>query len=221
MPPLQATTRQRWPPDRWPSGRGQAVVELAIVLPILLVLLVGISDWARLYTTTIDLEAGAREAAMYGGFSSSFWCDPSIPGSTCSLDNVPKTLQTMETRLCAAASHLPDYTGDVPNGTATITCTNPTLVLANSYTLGALTQLTPPETTQTDAVNAGVLVRPSGISDCAFPPANSVCQVHVALDYQFHMLLGGIGIPGVIQFPAVVDIHRDVTVAVNDFPQAP
>ena len=221
MPPPQTATRHRSSPSHLRSGRGQAVVELAIVLPILMVLLVGVSDWARLYTTTINLEAGAREAAMYGGFSSSYWCDPSIPGSTCSLNNVPTTLQAMETRLCAAASHLPDYIGDVPSGTATITCTNPSLVLVSPYTLSALTQITPPEATQTDAVNAGVLIRPSGVSDCAFPPASAVCQVHVALDYQFHMLLGGIGIPGVIQFPAVVNIHRDVTVAVNDFPQAP
>lgn len=191
-------------PDRLASA-GQAVVELALVLPLLLLFLVGIGDWARLYTTGISVEAAAREAAMYGGFSSTYW----------GYGNVSGAVSRMETRVCSAASNLPDYAGQTPSGPSTdITCTNPTMVLATGWTLSAIH-------TQDDAVNAGILVRPAGVSDCSQPPATTVCQVHIELHYAFHMLLGPVTIPGLYSFPGTLDVYRDVTAPVNDFPQAP
>lgn len=46
-----------------PSRRGQSFVEFALVLPMLLVLLLGIADFGRVFATGITLEASARNAA--------------------------------------------------------------------------------------------------------------------------------------------------------------
>jgi len=45
------------------SPRGQSFVEFALVLPLLLVLLLGIADFARVFQAGIVLEASARDAA--------------------------------------------------------------------------------------------------------------------------------------------------------------
>jgi hypothetical protein len=177
--------------------RGQAVVEFALVVPILLALLVGLADWARLFTTAISVEAAAREAAMHGGFDASYW-------QLAPVNNVPGTIAAMQERVCTGTGSLVDYVGLADHST----CTNPQWLTS---TIG----------TQSDAVAAGILIRPAGVTDCSNPgPSQPVCQVRVRLQYQFRMLLGGIGIPGVLQLPATFDISREVTMPVNDFPQA-
>ena len=45
------------------SGRGQSLVEFALVLPMLLVLLLGIVDFGRVFQAGIVMEAAARNAA--------------------------------------------------------------------------------------------------------------------------------------------------------------
>ena len=45
------------------SRRGQALVEFALVLPMLLVLLLGIADFGRVFAAGITVEAAARNAA--------------------------------------------------------------------------------------------------------------------------------------------------------------
>ena len=49
-----------------PAPRGQAFVEFALVLPMLLVLLLGIADFGRVFSAGIALEAAARDAAEVG-----------------------------------------------------------------------------------------------------------------------------------------------------------
>jgi Flp pilus assembly protein TadG len=44
---------------------GQALVELTLVLPLLLLLTIAVLDGARLFTTQIALVGGAREAALF------------------------------------------------------------------------------------------------------------------------------------------------------------
>jgi hypothetical protein len=51
------------PGKRRESVDGQSLVEFALVLPILLVLLLGIADFGRVFTAGIVLEASARNAA--------------------------------------------------------------------------------------------------------------------------------------------------------------
>ena len=45
------------------SRRGQSVVEFALVLPMLLVLLLGVADFGRVFAAGITVEAAARNAA--------------------------------------------------------------------------------------------------------------------------------------------------------------
>lgn len=204
--PAQAVWRRR---ERGSVSNGQALVEFALVVPVLLMLLVGLGDWARLYTTAISVESAARDAALFGGFDSSYWLE----------DNVAKTILTgpesMQDRACVATRHLVDYAGAADGST----CTNPVFVdeSGDPIDLASIP-------TQQEALDAGLLIRPTGMTDCAAPPTDeshhAVCQVRVRLKYTFQMILGGIGIPGLIQFPDTFDIYREVVVPVNDFPEA-
>jgi Flp pilus assembly protein TadG len=94
---------------------GQAIVEFAVILPVMLLLVLAVGDFGRLYTSAVAIEAGARQAADYGAFSASSW----------SAAAQAATVAEMERRACAAASMLPDYVE--PAGTLNhATCTNPT-----------------------------------------------------------------------------------------------
>ena len=53
--------RARFVPDQ--AARGQSLVEFALVLPLLLILLLGIADFGRIFTAAIASEAAVRNAA--------------------------------------------------------------------------------------------------------------------------------------------------------------
>jgi Flp pilus assembly protein TadG len=93
-------------------ARGQSVVEFALVLPLLLVLLLAVADFARIYTTMLSVESAAREAADFGTFGAERWRTDSYATYT-----VPE----MERRACLATKNLPEYVGTDDS------CTNPTL----------------------------------------------------------------------------------------------
>ena len=48
------------------SERGNAMVELAVAIPILLLLAIGVADYARLYFAEIAVANSARSGAEYG-----------------------------------------------------------------------------------------------------------------------------------------------------------
>lgn len=108
--PVVAHTLERLPSIR----RGQSLVEFALVLPILMMLVISIGDFARWYSAGITIESAAREAADYGAFSATNWAASNVPG----------TEAEMRRRACTAASTLSGYRGD-PVGTPAMTCTNP------------------------------------------------------------------------------------------------
>jgi Flp pilus assembly protein TadG len=65
---------------KWQFETGQALVELALVLPILLLLIFGIIDFSMLFYTYHSMEHGISEATRYGltGRQSE---DPNNPGN--------------------------------------------------------------------------------------------------------------------------------------------
>ena len=52
---------------------GQSVVEFALVFPLMLLLVVAVADFGRLYVSAIAVEDAAREAADFGAFTTTNW----------------------------------------------------------------------------------------------------------------------------------------------------
>ncbi len=50
--------------DRRGRSRGQALVEVALVLPVMLLILVGAGDLARVFSTQVSLDTAARAGAL-------------------------------------------------------------------------------------------------------------------------------------------------------------
>jgi Flp pilus assembly protein TadG len=114
---LRPFARHRRSPRR--SHAGQSVVEFALVAPVILLLLVAIADFGRLYTSAVAVEAAAREAADYGSFHAINW-------QTTPVDNRSILVAQMEKRACTAAagSHLEGY-AEPPGTVDHATCSNP------------------------------------------------------------------------------------------------
>lgn len=60
---------------RLPSDRGAAAVEMALVLPVLLMLLVGIVEFGQAYYTKIALTSAARDGARALALGAPDWQD--------------------------------------------------------------------------------------------------------------------------------------------------
>jgi len=53
--------------ERWRSELGGALVELAVALPVLIIVFAGTIDFARVFYTAMNLTNAARAGAQYGG----------------------------------------------------------------------------------------------------------------------------------------------------------
>lgn len=89
--------RKRTGPRFCGSQEGQALVELALTIPILLLLLLGIVELARVAHTTIELANAARAGAQYSAQSGNY---------------LPSTDQTQNGQIATAAKN------DAPHLTA-------------------------------------------------------------------------------------------------------
>ena len=144
---------------RIPRNAGQSVVEFALVIPILVILMVGIIDLGRIYTTMLSVESAAREAADYGTFGSQRW-DPAV------YSVIPNgTEAMMRLRACVAASDLPGYTG--PDDA----CTNPAFKYELSGNKGVTWE------SYSDAL------------DCDNATREPPCWVKVTLRYSFDLFV--------------------------------
>lgn len=165
------------------------MVEFALVMPLILVLVLAIGDFGRIYTSLVATEAAAREAADLGAFDPGNW-NTSL-GST----NPDQTVVRMERTACssAALSHLEGYAE--PAGTVNhATCTNPTM----TCTLERQGQ--PP---------ADCATYPTGAGGCGDTATDPPCVVHVQLAYRFDTLVP------VPYFPSTVTFTRDARFAVS------
>ena len=127
----------------------------------MVIMMLAVVDFARVYTTMLTVESAAREAADYGTFGSQKWND--------ALYAVPDigTEAQMLHRACVAASKLPDYVG-APGDTS---CTNPALTYELSGDRGVTWQAYDVTLACDDEVRE--------------PP----CWLKVTLHYQFRVLV--------------------------------
>jgi len=181
--------------DRAPR-RGQSIVEFTLVLPVMLVLLLGIIDLARVYTTMLSVESAAREAADYGTtLGAGKWQAPTP---------ADMTVAEMERRACVASSNLTDY--DDPDGDpATGGCANP------SFSYCVRTSM------------AGACGPLDASAGCENPLRSPPCIVTVTLTYHFHLLAPlNIDFMGVqYGVPSTITFDRDSSFAMTDIDLSP
>jgi len=154
----------------------------------MLILLFGIFDLSRIYTTMMSVESAAREAADFGTeLGAPRWA----PGS------YDVTLAEMERRACVAASDLPDYVG------SSTSCTNPKFDWCLIETIGG--DCTKPDLD--DAANT-----------CDDPDREPPCYVRVTLSHTFKLFIPfHIDFFGVdLGLPASLSFERDSTYAMTD-----
>ena len=143
--------------------RGQSLAEFALFLPILIMLLLGIADMARVYSSMIAVESAAREAADWGAFRPGNWDVPTMSYTT--------SVAEMERRACTPLVGLTDYVG-ATDGT---TCTNPVF----------LCELYEPNTATWAACDQpGTCAEPDKLGSSAIP-----CKVRVTLTFTFDVLV--------------------------------
>jgi len=160
----------------------------------MVIILVSVIDFARIYTTMLTIESAAREAADYGTFGSQRW-DPALYPTV--------TVPQMNRRACVGAKNLPDYAGP---DTA---CTNPTFSFELSGDKGVSWSgdpavITPPCNDESRTHTDGTGIDP--------------CWLKVNLHYEFHLLAPiHIEVFGVrIGLPDTIPIDRDSVFAMTD-----
>lgn len=109
-------TERTNPHEHRDRGRGQSLVEFALVLPLLLVLLLGLADFGRVFAAGITMEAAARNAAEVAAQEYLQNRRDSVPASTDDFDRIRR--MALE-RLCAEADPLPNQAA------AGLTCSMP------------------------------------------------------------------------------------------------
>jgi TadE-like protein len=170
---------------------GQSVVEFALVLPLMLIMLFAILDFARIYTTMMSVESAAREAADYGTTLGAGKWQVGAPADA--------TEAEMRRRACVAASDLTGY-ADPDSDPATGNCTNPTFAFCMTPTVGG---------------PCGPLDASAGCDD---PLRTTPCRVTVTLTFDFRLIAPlGIDFYGVhYGVPASITLQRDSTFAMTD-----
>lgn len=171
--------------------RGQSLVEFALVLPLMVIMLFAILDFARVYTTLMSVESAAREAADFGTtLGAGKWQDGAP---------MDATVAEMQRRACIAASDLTGY-ADPDGDPATGDCTNPSFSYCMSSSPGG----------PCGPVDPG--------AGCDDPMRTTPCRVTVTLTFDFQ-LIAPMSIDFYGQhygFPASITLQRDSTFAMTD-----
>lgn len=116
---MRSTSRSRALPQ---GPRGQSAVEFAMIASIVLIVLLAVADFGRMFYVSIALNNAARAGAQYGSQSLITAADSS--GMAAAVDNDAtniSNLSTPSTSLCGCASSLP---ANVTNTCPSSYCTN-------------------------------------------------------------------------------------------------
>lgn len=179
--------RRSKPPRTSRRDSGQSVVEFALVLPLMVVLLIAIIDFARVYTTMMSIESAAREAADFGTTLGAPRWDVALRSPT---------VQEMQRRACIAASNLPDYAD--PDDDPATGCSNP------AFECEIVTTGTP-----CDPWVADTCELPTREPPCRIKVSLSY-DFHLFLPVNFQIMGASIGLPNTIT------IQRDSIFAMTD-----
>ncbi len=171
------------------GNQGQSVVEFALIFPLMLIMLLAIVDFARIYTTMMSVESAAREAADYGTTLGAGKWQVGAPRDA--------TAAEMQRRACIAASDLTDYAD--PDADPATGCTNPSFASCMRASLAGPCEVVPP-------------------AGCEDPLRVFPCRVTVTLTYDFRLLAPvGFDFFGVyLGLPATITFQRDSTFAMTD-----
>jgi hypothetical protein len=182
-------------------NRGQAAVELALVMPVLLLIALAVGDFGRIYATGVAVEDAAREAADYAAFddlSASHFEEPDPVGAPGVIDAKDSTRLEALRRACAAVSSLPDYQPNVAAHCADVT----SRCISGS---GSFCQLVVEDNRSTEPF----------LSTCGTAPqTDNTCGwiVHVTLTWNFRTILN------VPPFPTTVTLVRESQFAISALP---
>jgi hypothetical protein len=179
------------------AQRGQSVVEFALVAPLMILLMFAILDLARIYTTMMNVESAAREAADYATeYGAGRW----------QVGAKDTTVAEMKRRACVAANDLPDYVGiDADADSIDEDCSNPSFAYCLTPSIGG---------------TCGAFNEADGCDNGTREPP---CTVTVTLGYTFHLFvpfqLDFFGVH--LGLPSTIDFTRDSTFAMTDITVAP
>ncbi|HEU0245076.1 MAG TPA: PKD domain-containing protein [Candidatus Limnocylindrales bacterium] len=136
-PPAPATG----PADRGANSRGQALVELALILPVLLLLLLGAIDFGRVFYSQITVNDAAREGALEGTRNPTSF----LAGTACTSANKESNRIMCRTLNEAKGGFVTVAPADVSVSCSTGTCpSSPSLGQTISVAVaGRMTLLTP------------------------------------------------------------------------------
>lgn len=104
------------------ADRGSSLVELAVVLPVLVLVLVGAADFGRVFYTAMALTSAARAGAAYGGQSQAKSAEIANTETTAETAAHPFSLTAHAEQLCSCGNN--DSTAFTALGTCAATvCT--------------------------------------------------------------------------------------------------
>jgi Flp pilus assembly protein TadG len=117
------------------SEDGSALVELAVVLPLLVALLIGGADFARVFYASIELENAARAGAQFGAQNTT---NSTTAMETVTLASAPNLtgVTAAASRLCQCANDSAVYSATTPANNCSYSCTGGTR-LVNLVTVTA------------------------------------------------------------------------------------
>lgn len=122
MTPRRTGRGPKMPGRPTTNERGQSLVELAIVIPLLLLLLMGTVDVGRIYFTYIALEEAAQEGSIYASYD-------------------PTATDAISARVRTSSNHAEVVNATIPTPVCTTSPAPGTVAVTASYDLELLTPI--------------------------------------------------------------------------------
>lgn len=115
---------------------GQATVEFALVLPVLLLLVCGIIDFGWIYSNKLAADNACREAARYIAIHYSTYAAPQLTPATADARNIVKTALTGSYYNAASPPTVTVTNPDAASVKVTLTYSVPVLTGVTSAVIG-------------------------------------------------------------------------------------